>query len=145
MASHYDEKKKCRVGAMDEAQFYGEADKRNGAFFKGVLKNWSKAGGTVKWGAGGAGLRGTAVGKEVGICFLATAYAGKKDRIELSCTPLAKKLGARRCATLQDDLRAAAGDHVLGKSMISIVQPGNLPPAKQKKLSKVLRDSASHG
>ena len=59
-----------------------------------------------------------------------------------SGTALAKQLGAERCQALQDSLRAIATDHVMGKSMLSIVQPGTLPVAKQKKLSKVLRDIA---
>jgi hypothetical protein len=138
MASHYDEKKKCRVGTMDEAQFYGEADKSNGAFFKGVLKAWGRAGGTVKWGAGGAGLRGAAAGKEVGIGFLAPAYAGKKDRIELSFTNLAKQIGSDRSEALKAALAKTAGERFKGKSMVSIVDPGGLQSAGQTSLAKAL-------
>ena len=65
---------------------------------------------------------------------------GKRDRIELACTALAKQLGAERCQALQDSLREVAGDSVAGKSMLSIVQPGALPRARQKALLRVFRD-----
>lgn len=84
MASPYDSAKKCRVGTMDERQFYSEAANANGAYFKSLIDAWQKKGGSLKWGAGGVGLRSPIGSKEVGICFLAPAYAGKKDRIELS-------------------------------------------------------------
>ena len=140
MASHYDAKKKCRVGTMDEKQFYSECDKANAAYFRQLLQAWAKAGGSLKWGAGGVGLRGSARGKEVGFCFVAPVYAAKKDRIELGCSALTKQIGEKRCAALQKSLRDAAGDHVLGKSMISIVRPGELSAAEQEKLTKVFCD-----
>lgn len=137
MASHYDAKKKCRVGTMDEEQFYAECDKPNGAYFRQFLQAWVKAGGSLKWGAGGVGLRGSVDGKDVGICFVAPAYAAKKDRIELGCSSLSKQIGESRCRALQRSLRETAGEHVLGQSMISIVRPGDLPLAKQKALTKL--------
>ena len=137
MSSHCDSKKKCRVGTMDEKQFYSECEKANAAFFRQLLQAWAKAGGSLKWGAGGVGLRGSVGGKQVGFCFVAPMYAGKKDRIELGCSTLTRQLGEKRCAALQKSVRDAAGDHVLGKSMISIVQPGELSAAGQKALTKV--------
>ncbi len=142
MTSRYDPKQNCRVGTMDESQFYAEASTENSDWFRSLIEAWQKAGGTLKWGAGGVGLRATVRGKETGICFLAPAFKGKKDRMELACTALAKQLGAKRCQALQNSLREVAGDQVLGKSMLSVVQPGTLPMAKQKKLTKVLRDIA---
>jgi len=71
MPSHYDEKKKCRVGTMDEQQFYSESDEDNGEFFKSLIAAWQKRGGTLKWGAGGVGLRAPLAGKDIAICFLA--------------------------------------------------------------------------
>ena len=136
MPSHFDEKKKCRVGTMDEAQFYSESDQPNGAYFHDLLKAWAKAGGTLRWGAGGVGLRVELDGREVGVCFLAPAYAGKKDRIELGCSSLRKQLGASRCDELVAAIREAAGDRVAGASMISIIQPGDLPTAKKKALTR---------
>ncbi len=66
MPSHYDASKNCRVGTMDEQQFYREADKENGACFRALLGAWSKAGGTlelksliVDWGALGMTTSGT--------------------------------------------------------------------------------------
>jgi len=135
MASHYDTKQKCRVGTMDEAQFFAEAEKLSAAYFRGLLAAWTKAGGTLKWGAGGVSLRGEVGGKDVSIGFLAPQFAGKQDRIELGCTTLVKQLGAERANKLEAGLRAAAGEQLLGKTMISIVQPGTLPAAKQKALS----------
>ena len=140
MGSQYDTKKNCRVGIMDEKQFYSESAPENGDWFRSLIATWGKAGGCLKWGAGGVGLRALVRGQEAGICFLAPAFRGKQDRIELACTALAKQLGAKQCQALQAALREVAGDHVLGKSMLSIVQPGTLPPAKQKKLAQVLLD-----
>ena len=59
MPSHYDKKKQCRVGTMDGDQFYAEANKDNGQYFKSVLTVWQKKGGNLKWSDGGVGLRGT--------------------------------------------------------------------------------------
>ena len=140
MGSHYDPKKNCRVGTMDEKQFYSESSPENGDWFRPLIKSWKRAGGELKWGAGGVGLRASVGGKQVGICFLAPAFRGKKDRIELACTGLARELGAKRCQTLQDSLREVAGDHVLGKSMLSVVQPGTLAKAQQKALLRLFRD-----
>jgi hypothetical protein len=134
--SYYDAKKKCRVGTMDEEQFYAECDKSNGAYFRSLMAAWREAGGSLKWGAGGVGLRGPIEGKEVGICFLAPAFAGKRDRIELACAGLAKQIGDSRCKKLQDALRKAAGESVAGNTMISIIQPGELTAAQQKALTK---------
>lgn len=92
MTSHYDAKKNCRVGTMDEKQFYKESDKVNGAFFKKLIGAWDRKGGTLKWGAGGVGLRCEVGGCEVGVCFVAPVYAKKRDRIELSCTPPKNRL-----------------------------------------------------
>ena len=140
MPSHYDAKKNCRVGTMDDSQFYEEADQKNGAFFRTLLGAWKKSGGTFKWGAGGVGLRGEVKGKEVGFCFVAPAFRGKADRIELGCAQLKKQLGEAQCNRLVESLRQAAGDQVKGQSMISIISPGTLPSAKQKALTKVLAD-----
>ncbi len=137
MPSHYDSDKKCRVGTMDEKQFYAECDKTNGAYFRSLLKGWTTAGGELKWGSGGVGLRGSVGGKEVGVCFVAPAFKGKRDRIELGCASLSKQIGETKCRRLQESLRNVAGDRVAGKSMISIIQPGELPTAKQKALTKV--------
>lgn len=136
MPSYYDEKKKCRVGTMDDAQFHSECGPENASYFRSLMQAWTKAGGALKWGAGGVGLRGPVDGKEIGICFLAPQFAGKKDRIELACTTLAKQIGPGRNAVLEKDLRSAAGDQVLGKTMISIVDPGTLAAASQKALTK---------
>jgi hypothetical protein len=140
MGSTYDPKKNCRVGIMDESQFYSECSTENGDWFRSLIQAWEKAGGNLKWGAGGVGLRAPIHGKETGICFLAPAFRAKQDRLELACTALAKQIGDKRCDDLQDSLRQVAGDQVLGKSMLSIVQPGTLPLDKQKRLSMVLRD-----
>lgn len=140
MPSQFDPKKKCRVGTMDEPQFYSEADEESGAYFRGLMRAWSKAGGTLRWGAGGVSLRGEVDGKEVSVCFLAPQFAGKKDRIELACTTLKKQIGPARSSELEGALRSAAGEQVLGTTMISIVLPGTLPPAKQKALTKALLD-----
>ncbi len=140
MAAYYDEKKKCRAGTMDDEQFQVESAAENGAYFRGLLEAWSKAGGSVKWGAGGVSLRGEIDGKDVSVCFLAPQFAGKQDRIELTCTTLVKQLGPERAGKLEDSLRVAAGDRVLGKTMISIVQPGSLSAGKQKALTKAFLD-----
>ena len=140
MASHYDVKKSCRVGTMDERQFYKEADQKNGAYFRTLLGAWKKAGGTLKWGAGGAGLRGVLKGTAVGFCFVAPAFRGKADRIELGCSQLKKHLGAFQCSHLAESLRKVAGDRVKGQSMISITNPGALPASKRKALTKVFMD-----
>ena len=134
MPSYYDPKKKCRVGAMDEDQFYAECDKENGAFFRDLLAAWLKAGGELKWGAGGVGLRGAVGGMEtgakvVGVCFLAPQFAAKQDRIELACTMLANQIGAKRCEKFLTDLRSVAADRVSGKTMVCLIQPGKMPAA----------------
>jgi hypothetical protein len=136
MTSRYDSKKKCRVGTMDDKQFYAESDRKNGAYFRDLLKAWDKAGGTLRWGAGGVGLRAVVDGREIGTCFLAPAFGAKKDRIELSCAPLRKQLGEARCDKLVAALRKAAGDRVAGTSMISIIQPGDLSAAGKKALTR---------
>ena len=138
MGSHYDSANKCRVGTMDEDQFYGEAAKVNGKFFKSLITAWQKKGGSLKWRAGGVGLRIPLEGKEVGICFFAPAYASKKDRIELSLTPLAKQIGTSRCQALKTGLQKAAGDRFKGTSMVSILEPGELSTADQKSLTSTL-------
>jgi hypothetical protein len=125
---------------MDERQFYDEADQENGACFRMMLGAWKKAGGTLKWGAGGVGLRGKVNGKDVGFCFVAPAFKGKKDRIELGCAQLKKQLGESQCSRLVESLRRAAGDSVKGQSMISIPNPGELPASKQKALMKTFTD-----
>ena len=140
MPSHYDVSKNCRVGVMDERQFYKEVDKENGAYFRALLAAWQKCGGTFKWGAGGVGLRGDVKGKEVGFCFVAPAFRGKVDRIELGCAQLKKQLGEAQCNRLIESLRDVAGEAVKGHSMISITSPGTLPAAKQKALTKVFTD-----
>jgi hypothetical protein len=136
MPSYYDEKNKCRVGTMDEAQFYKECGVESGTYFRSLIEAWTKAGGLLKWGAGGVGLRGLIDGKEVGVCFLAPQFAAKQDRIELACTTLTKQLGRARSKALEDALRSAASNQMLGKTMVSIVQPGTLPTLKQKALTK---------
>ena len=138
MASHYDKAKNCRVGIMDEDQFYAEAGKASGTYFKTLIGTWTKKGGALKWGAGGVGLRTPIKGKEVGICFLAPAYAGKKDRIELSLTVLGKQIGATRCEALKAALQKAAGDQMKGASMVSILDPGGLSASAQKSLTSAL-------
>jgi hypothetical protein len=140
MASYYDPEKNCRVGTMDESQFYSECLAGNGEYFRNLIQAWSKAGGVLKWGAGGVSLRGAVAGKEVSVCFLAPQFAGKKDRIELTCATLKKQIGETRSEELENGLRSAAGDQVLGKTMISVVQPGTLPNAKQKALTKAFLD-----
>ncbi|MBI3408294.1 MAG: hypothetical protein HY040_08050 [Planctomycetes bacterium] len=143
MASFYDEKAKCRVGEMDADQFYAECDEDTGPFFKSLMTAWTKAGGSLKWGAGGVGLRVSLGGKakdakEVGVCFLAPKYAGKQDRIELACTTLAKQIGQSAMKLLNDKLREAAGEQVKGATMISVVCPGQLPPKSQKAVIEAL-------
>jgi hypothetical protein len=138
MASRYDPRKKCRVGTMDEAQFYAETGKATGAFFRTLLAAWRDAGGSVHWGAGGAGLRREVGGKDVALCFLAPAFAGKKDRIELCFTPLAKQIGKAPCKGLEADLRKAAGDRFRGSTMVSILEPGTLDVASQKAIAAAL-------
>ena len=142
MTSRYDSKKKCRVGTMDQKQCYAESDGKSGAHFRDLLKAWETAGGTLRWGAGGVGLRAVVDGREIGICFLAPAYGAKKDRIELTCASLPKQLGAARCDELVAALRKAAGDRVAGTSMISIIQPGDLSAVgKREQLGTTIRDS----
>ena len=136
MPSYYDESKKCRVGTMDESQFYSECESANSACFKTLIAAWIKAGGSLKWGAGGVGLRGPIDGKEVGVCFLAPQFAGKKDRIELACAKLVKQLGDERVKSLDEAIRKAAGELALGKTMLSVVQPSNLITAKQRSLTQ---------
>ena len=131
MASHYDQEKKCRVGTMDENQFYAETTVANRAFFKSLIAACEAQGGSLKWGAGGVGLRMLFDGAVVGVCFLAPSFAGKKDRIELSLTALAKQIGERRCQDLKRALSLAAGDHLLGATMVSLVDPGELSKAGQ--------------
>ena len=148
MPSYYDEKAKCRVGEMDERQFYSECDGDNARFFKSLITSWTKAGGALKWGAGGVGLRAAIGGsgkqaKEVGVCFLAPKFAGKQDRIELSCTALAKQIGEAAVKALQDGLRAAAGDHVKGTTMLSVVCPGQVAAKSQKAIIASLLSVAS--
>ena len=138
MTSHYDPKKNCRVGTMDEKQFYKESGDGNGAYFRKLIQAWARAGGTLKWGAGGVGLRGEVGECEVGICFLAPAYAKKRDRLELSCAPLKKQIGTTRCGEFVEMIRTAAGENVLATSMISIVQPGTLPTSQQHALTRAL-------
>lgn len=140
MPSYYDPKKSCRVGTMDEAQFESESDKKNLTYLQGLMSAWSKAGGIFKWGAGGVSLRGNVGNKEVSVCFLAPKFAGKPDRIELACTTLTKQIGPDRAKELEKALRAAAGEQVLGKTMISIVEPGALSAAKQKALTQAFLD-----
>jgi hypothetical protein len=140
MPSHYDPKKKCRVGTMDESQFYAESGEETREYFRGLMAAWAKAGGVLKWGAGGVSLRGEIDSKEVSICFLTPQFAGKQDRIELACTTLTKQIGLARARELENALRSAAGELVLGNTMISIVQPGTLPAAKKKALTKAFLD-----
>ncbi len=138
VTSHYDPKKNCRVGTMDEKQFYEESGDVNGAYFRKLIQAWDRSGGALKWGAGGVGLRGEVGGQEVGVCFLAPAYAKKRDRIELSCAPLKKQIGAIRCTKFVETIRTVAGEHVLGASMISIVEPGKLSTSQQHALTRAL-------
>lgn len=137
MASVYDPAKKCRTGTMDETQFYAECDPENGSYFRRLLASWTKAGGTMRWGAGGVGLRGAASGKDLGICFLAPQFAGKPDRIELACVALGKQIGAEKSDALVAGLRAAAGESVLGKTMVCVARPGALVASSQKSLTQV--------
>ena len=134
MPSYYDEKAKCRVGTMEENQFYAECESESAPYFREMIASWVKSGGSLKWGAGGVSLRGAVDGKEISICFLAPQFAGKKDRIELACTTLGKQMGKDRLSDLEKSLRLTADEHVLGKTMISIVEPGVLTPTKQKAL-----------
>lgn len=120
---------------MDEKQFYSEATRANGSYFKSLISVWENKEGKLKWGAGGLGLRIHIDGNEVGICFIAPAYAGKKDRIELSFTTLAKQIGTARSEALKTALQNAAGDRLKGTSMVSIVEPGELSAADQKVLT----------
>jgi len=123
---------------MDEGQFYSEAGRASGSYFKALIGTWEKKGGQLKWGAGGVGLRGPVAGKEVGFCFLAPAYGSKKDRIELSLTALAKQIGTPKCESLKAAISKAAGDSLKGTSMVSIIEPGELSRACQKSLTSVL-------
>jgi hypothetical protein len=125
---------------MDEDQFYAECRADNAAWFRSLIKRWTEAGGALKWGAGGVGLRGTVEGKDTAVCFLAPQFAGKQDRIELACTTLNKQIGPKRGKDLEDTIRSAAGDLALGKTMISVVQPGTLPPNNQKALAQAFLD-----
>ncbi len=138
MTSRYDAKKKCRVGTMDEKQFYAESYRKSGAYFRDLLRAWEKAGGMLRWGAGGVGLRAVVDGREIGICFLAPPFGAKKDRIELTCASLRKQLGAARCDELVAALRKVAGDRVAGTSMISIIQPGDLSTTGKTALTRAL-------
>lgn len=140
MPSTYDDKKKCRVGTMDQDQFYRECEPENAAYFRGLIAAWTKAGGTLRWGAGGVGMRGTIGDSEAGVCFLAPQFAGKKDRIELACASLVKQIGDRRVKILENAIREAARQHALGKTMISVVRPGALSPIQQRALTKALAD-----
>jgi len=140
MPSHYDPKQKCRVGVMDEPQFYAECNPASSAYFRALIAAWLKASGTLKWGAGGVSLRGMVNGKDVSVCFLAPQFASKQDRIELACTTLAKQIGAARNDKLGKSLRSAAGEKVLGKTMISVVQPGTLPDTRRKALTQAFLD-----
>jgi hypothetical protein len=140
MVSYYDTEKKCRVGTMDEAQFRAETSASSAAFFSNLVEAWTRAGGLLKWGAGGVSLRGSIAGREIAVCFLAPQFAGKKDRIELACATLAKQIGSARLGQLEAALRAVAGEHVLGKSMISIVEPGLLSSPNQAALVKAFVD-----
>ncbi len=72
---------------------------------------------------------------EVALRFLAPVFGGKKDRIELTCAELRKQLGDARCDNLITALRKAAGDQVAGTSMISVIQPGDLPTADRNALT----------
>ncbi|MFQ5525225.1 MAG: hypothetical protein ACE5GX_03090 [Thermoanaerobaculia bacterium] len=138
MPSYYDPAKNRHVGAMDEHQFYREADPVNAAYFEELLGRWTADGGQTKWGAGGVGLRASVEGNDTGICFLAPAFGKKKDRIELSLTPLAKRIGVQACAALKASLREAAGTRFKGSSMVSIVEPGELTKSEQSALSAAL-------
>lgn len=140
MTSHYDQGKKCRVGTMDQEQFYDECEPQHRPFFQALIAAWTKAGGELKWGAGGVGFRGELDGKMTGVCFLAPQFAGKKDRIELACTTLAKQLGKVRAKTLEEAIRAAAGELAMGNTMISVVLPGSLPAPRQRALTKAFID-----
>lgn len=141
MPSYYDEKAKCRVGEMDEGQFYAECDKDNGLFFKTLISTWNKASGSLKWGAGGVGLRAAlpgAGGKEVGLCFLAPKFAGKQDRVELACATLTKQIGEAAVKKLHTGLRKAAEGSFKGTSMVSLINPGQLSAQAQKAIMEVL-------
>jgi len=140
MPSYYDSVKKCRVGTMDEGQFRAEIDPRSASFFATLLGSWTKAGGLLRWGAGGVSLRAAIGGREIAVCFLAPQFAGKKDRIELACATLAKQMGSTQLDKLKAALRAAGSEHVLGTSMISVVEPGLLPPASQRAVAKAFLD-----
>lgn len=140
MPSHYDAAKKCRVGTMDEAQFRAETSARTASFFSDLVEAWTSAGGLLRWGAGGVSLRGTIAGSEIAVCFLAPQFAGKKDRIELACATLVKQIGSAKLSQLEAALRAAAGEQVLGKSMISVVEPGLLSSPNQAAVVKAFLD-----
>ena len=140
MPSTYNPLHKCRVGTMDEAQFRAECDPRSALFFAALIEAWTAAGGTLRWGAGGVGLRGTVDGKELAVCFLAPQFAGKRDRIELACASLAKQMNAGRLEALRNALRQSAAEHLLGTSMLSVVDPGALPPADQRALIDAFLD-----
>jgi len=140
MPSYYDSEKKCRAGTMDEAQFRAESSAKSASFFAVFIETWTKAGGLLRWGAGGVSLRGSIAGNEIAVCFLAPKFAGKKDRIELACATLAKQMGSGALHKLEAALRRAGSEHVLGTSMISIVDPGLLPPARQRALVKAFLD-----
>jgi hypothetical protein len=136
MPSYYVPEKKCRVGTMEESQFYSECLAGNAVYFRNLIEAWLKAGGDLKWGAGGVSLRGAVDDKDVSICFLAPQFSAKQDRIELACTTLRKQIGPARSDELENSLRSAAGEQVLGKTMISVVHPGTLANSNQKALTK---------
>ncbi len=50
MPSYYDPKKTCRVGIMDESQFYDECGEETGGYFRVLMAGRSKADGVFKWG-----------------------------------------------------------------------------------------------
>ena len=125
---------------MGASQFYSDCHAGSTEYFRSLIEAWLKAGGAFKWGAGGVSLRGAVADKEVSVCFLAPQFAGKQDRIELACTTLTKQIGPARSDGLENSPRYAAGEQVFGRTMMSIVQPGTLPNAKQKALTKAFLD-----
>ncbi len=138
MASHYDLKKMCRVGIMDEKQFYAERNEPSRSCFCDLLCAWTKAGGALKWGTGGVGLPSMLAHRGVAIGFVARVFGSKKDRIELACATLRKQLGQEKCDGLVEAVREAAGDRVGGTAMISILRPGDLPSRARISLTRAL-------